>query len=230
MSMPQQPMNPYDSPDQYRPGMSTGAKVLLGLGIGCGVLVLVCCGGLMIGSYFVGRNLERAMSEDPQTIRAVTASIVDIDIPPLLAPAFSLDLNIPFMDRKFMSIAAYAYERDGSDPQNEHPRSVLALFQMSENLADPDAMKTQFESQMREAGRKNWEEAKLESQEIIEHEVNGILEQFTFGKGKRDKDGREVWQASGAFDGKGGPAMLFLQFDVEDFTEEEARGVIASMK
>ena len=60
--------------------------------------------------------------------------------------------------------------------------------------------------------------------------MNGGAAQFTFGKGKRDKDGREVWQASGAFDGKGGPAMIFMQLDAEDFTEEQARGVIDSMR
>ena len=39
-----QPMNPYDTPEHSRPGMSGTTKVLLGMGIGCGVLVLLCCG------------------------------------------------------------------------------------------------------------------------------------------------------------------------------------------
>ena len=63
------PVNPYDSPETVRPGMSSGAKVLIGLGIGCGVLVLLCCGVFGVSMYFFGRSFN--MSEDPATVRRV---------------------------------------------------------------------------------------------------------------------------------------------------------------
>lgn len=230
MSTTPPPMNPYDSPENFRPGMSTGTKVLLGLGIGCGVLVLLCCGGLTIGGYFVGRSMQEAVSEDPQQIAAVTSSIVDMTVPEPLAPVFSMDFTIPIVNQKAMSMVVYTHKRDGGTPKQENPDSVLVIFQMSENFGDRAQLKAQFEAQMNQSGRKEWEEAELESEEIIEHEVNGSPAQFTFGKGKRRKDGREVWQAGGAFDGKGGPAMFFMQLDAEDFTEEQARGLIESMR
>jgi hypothetical protein len=185
---------------------------------------------MMVGGYFFGRSMQEAISEDPQEIAAVTKSIVEIDVPAPLAPVFSMDFTIPIVNQKFMTMAMFAHQRDGSAPKEKEPDSLLVLFQMTENIGDRGAMKAQFEAQMQESGRKEWEEVQLENEEIIEHEVNGSPAQFTFGKGKRDRDDREVWQASGAFDGKGGPAMLFMQLDAEDFTEEQARGVIDSMR
>jgi len=230
MSSTPPPVNPYDSPENFRPGMSTGTKVLLGLGIGCGVLVLLCCGGMMVGGYFFGRSMQEAISEDPQQIAAVATSIVEIEIPEPLAPVFSMDFTIPFTNQKAMAMVVYAHKRDGGTPKGENPDSVLVMFQMSESFGDRGALKAQFEAQMQQSGRKEWEEVQIENEELIEHEVNGGPAQFSFGKGKRDKDNREVWQASGAFDGKGGPAMLFMQLDAETFTEEQARGVIDSMR
>ncbi len=40
-----QPTDPFGVPPQPKPGMSTGAKVFLGLGLGCGVVLLLCCAG-----------------------------------------------------------------------------------------------------------------------------------------------------------------------------------------
>ena len=73
------PVNPYDSPEMARPGMSSAAKVLLGLGIGCGVLVLLCCGGFIFTGVYFTRSIQQAMSEEPDTIRRVADSIVAID-------------------------------------------------------------------------------------------------------------------------------------------------------
>jgi hypothetical protein len=225
MSMPE-PMNPYDSPEPAKQGMSGGAKVLLGIGIGCGVLVLLCCGGLAIGGYFFGRNLQQAISEDPEKIREVTKSIVDIDVPPPLEPKMSLDFTIPFANQKMMTMAIWG---DGIK-EEKRPESVLILFQMDSDFANREALKAQFEMQMHQQNRQEWEEVELENEETIEAEINGSPAQFTFGKGKRKGDEKEVWQAMGAFDGKGGPAMLFMQLDAEKFSEEQARGTLSSMK
>ncbi len=230
MSMPE-PMNPYDSPGPVKQGMSGGAKVLLGVGIGCGVLVLLCCGGLGIGGYFFGRNLQQAISEEPETIREVTKSIVDIDVPPPLEPKMSLDFTIPFANKKMMTMAIWTDEAsDKAKSKGEQPESVLILFEMAGDFANREALKAQFEAQMHQSGRNDWEEVQVESSETIEAEINGSPAQFTFGKGKRKRDDKEVWQGMGAFDGKGGPAMLFMQLEAEKFSEEQARGTISSMK
>ncbi len=224
MSMPEQP-NPFDSPETVRPGMSGGTKVLLGVGIGCGVLALLCCGGFAIMAFTFGRSFSHAASDDPETIRKVTESIVSIEIPPPLKPQVSLDWTMPIVNRKMMTMAIY-----GDKAQHENPASVVFLFQMDSGFANRDMLKGQFEQQLHQSGRQDWEEVELEKSEEITMEINGSAAEFKFGHGKVRDDDREVWQAIGAFDGKGGPAMLFMQLDSDDFTEEQARAIIRSMK
>lgn len=222
MSTPE-PINPYDSPPPARSGMSSGAKVLLGLGIGCGVLALLCCGGLAITGIFFGRSFSQASSTDRATVQAVSDSIVELQVPPPMAPQFSLDWTMPFVNRKFMTMAIYADKAEGEDPN-----SMLFLFQMDGELATRDLLRAQFEQQLQQSGRKNFEEVFVESPETIAIDIHGTTADFEFGQGKRD-DGHEVWQAIGAFDGKGGPAMLFMQLDTKQYDEEQARAILHSM-
>ncbi|MEX0979176.1 MAG: hypothetical protein WDZ48_10005 [Pirellulales bacterium] len=215
------PINPYDSPETVRPGMSGGTKVLLGLGIGCGVLVLLCCGVFGIGGYFFGRSVQHAMSEDPATIRNVTDSIVTIEIPPPLEPKMSLDWTMPILDRKVMTMAIYGDKQD---------HSGLVLFQLAEDLGDREAMDMQFRNSLRQSGRSQWKEVELKASETFKTEINGSPAEFTLGVGKDEKSGREVAQATGTFSGKGGPAMLFLQVNAKDFTKDQVMEILKSMK
>jgi hypothetical protein len=221
MSQPSPPGNPYDSPETVRPGTSGGAKVLIGLGIGCGVLVLLCCGIGGIAAFFFGRSFQQAMSEDPATIRRVADSIVTIDVPEELEPEVSVDFTMPFINRKMMSLAVFA---------DRHEHSALVLFQLAEGFGDAETLRTQFNQSMRESGRRQVEEIAVEESETIKAEINGSEAEFTVGRGKTKEGGREVWQATGAFEGKGGPAMLFMQLNAEDFTKEQVTEVIDSME
>lgn len=215
------PVNPYDSPETARPGMSSGAKVLLGLGIGCGVLVLLCCGGGGITIYYFGRSFQNAMSEDPATIRKVTDGIVTIDVPKELEPKMSLDWTMPFVGRKVMTMAVYADKK-------EH--SSIVLFQIDEELGNTEGMKAQFQQSLRESGHQQWNEVHLDESETFETEISGEEAEFTYGSGNDKNSKRKVWQATGSFAGKGGPAMLFMQLNAEDFDKDRVLEVLKSMK
>jgi hypothetical protein len=214
------PVNPYDSPESVRPGMSSGAKVLLGLGIGCGVLVLLCCGGFGIFIFYFGRSVQRATSEDPTTIRQVTDSIVTIEVPEALEPKFSLDWTMPIVNRKMMAMAVYA---------DKAKRSSLVVFQISKDLGNPEMMKSQFQDSLRQSGQREWKEVHLEESETFNTKINGGDAEFKIGKGKNES-GKEVWQATGAFDGNGGPAMLFMQLAADDFDKDQVMAILKSMK
>jgi hypothetical protein len=219
-SQPVPPINPYDAPETARPGMSSGAKVLLGLGIGCGVLVLLCCGIGGVSLYFLGRNLQKGMSEDPATVREVAENIVTIEVPESLEPKMSLDFTIPFVNRRMMSMAVFA-------SQDKH--STLVLFEVDQSMGgNEEVMQAQFKDAMRQSGREHRGEVELEEPEDVEAEINGNQTEFRFGKGKHEN--REVWQATGAFSGKGGPAMLFMQLDAETFNKEQALDILHSMQ
>lgn len=223
MSMPE-PINPYDSPGPVKQGMSGGTKVLLGVGIGCGVLALLCCGGLGIGGFFVARNVQQAVRTEPDAVIETTKRIVAIEIPEPLKPEMAIDqLSIPFVGT--MNMATWTQQEGPEAP----PKSALVLFELDNKTVTQEMLKAQFEMQMQQSGQHEMKEVSLESSEVIEQEIGGKAAQFTFGKGKQPHDNREVWQATGAFDGKGGVALLFMQLEAASFTEEQARAIIASM-
>jgi hypothetical protein len=213
-------VNPYDSPET-RPAGSGSSKVLWGLAIGCGVLVVLCCGGVGLSGFLFYRSMN--LSQDAADVRAVTESIVTIEVPPELEPKVSMDWTIPFVNRKMMSMAIYGDDKD---------HSGLVLFQLDEGMggANRDAMEAQFKQQMRQSGEGEMADVKIEEPETFKTTINGEETEFTYGQGKHEKDGREVWQASGGFAGKGGPAMLFMQLDGTSFSKEQVVGVLESMK
>ena len=198
--------------------MSGAAKVLIGLGIGCGVIVILCCGGFIFTGVYFARSVQQAMSEDPATIRGVTERIVAIDVPAELPPMMSLDWRIPFVGQMMMAI------------YGETEQSGLVIFQLETDMGNAEDMKVQFEESMRRAGRGEMREIPLEESEMFETQINGQAAEFRLGKGKRHESGDEVWQATGVFEGKGGAAMLFMQLDAEEFSKDDALAILKSMK
>jgi hypothetical protein len=191
----------------------------LGLGIGCGVLVVLCCGCLGISGYMMARSFQP--SEDPAKIQEITDSIVDITVPPELAPRVAIDWVLPVVGRRMMVLAVYGDKAD---------ENHLVLLQFGDEFGSNEAFKQQWEDALRESGHKGWEEAKLEESEEFKTEINGQPATFNVGKGKEGKSGAEVWQAMGSFQGKAGPAMLFVQLRAANFTKEQLLAILQSMK
>lgn len=215
-----QPMNPYDTPEHSRPGMSGTTKVLLGMGIGCGVLVLLCCGFFGASTFWLVRTAQQALTEDPNEIRRLTDTIVAIKIPESLPPKAGMDLSLPIVGTKFMTWVAYGVEDD---------RNGLFLAQFAEGLVKEEDMRTQWKDSMRQSGQHEWDDIKVEESDKVDIPINGSPATFTISKGQDSKD-KEVWQVMGSFHGKGGPAMLVLKVDTEDFSREQLSEILNSMK
>jgi len=200
--------------------MTTTGKVFLGLGIGCLVLVLLCCGGLGLVGFFFGKSFQNATSDDPVVIEGVTDSIVEITVPPKLEPKGSVKWVVPFVNKEMLTLVFYG---DAGD------KSVLALIQFGADLGDNEAMKEQWQDSLREASQKDMKEVELVESEEFKIEINGSPATFIVGKGHNEHK-KDVWQAMGPFEGKGGSAMLFMQLDAEEFTKEELMEILHSMK
>lgn len=211
-----QPTNPFDSPQQppqARSGMSSGTKVLLGLGVGCGLVLLLCCGGFAGFSYYIARNFQQVT--DPAQIGTIADGIVTIEVPDYLKPKMGLDGSIPFVGS--VKLAVFGDDAD-------HNTLVLTEFVGGEGAAGQ-----QFDQAMREAGHQGPQEVEVTDSEEFKTTINGQEATFIVGQGKHHND-REVWQATGAFEGKSGPARLVLQLDAEQHTKEELLEILHSMK
>lgn len=216
-----QPMNPYDPPEYNRPGMSGTAKVLLGVGVGCLVFLILCCGFFGFSGYMMARMAKNSIIKDPDEIRRVTADIVNIEIPASLPPKFGVDMKVPIFGTTLITGAAYG------DP--EHGTGLL-LGQFAANVMDEETMRTQWRQSMRNSGENDWEEdVDIQESETHETEVNGEPAKFKVARGKSRTQG-EVWQVAGGFRGKSGSAFLIMKVKSDEFTKEQVLAILDSME
>jgi len=216
-----QPMNPYDSPEPARTGMSGTAKLLMVLGITFGVLGLLCCGGIGGGLFWSYRLLKNSMSEDPATIHRITDEIASIEIPESFEPKVSVDFQVPFTGQK--SIKWVAYE----DAAHE---GSLMLAQFDEAFGDEASMREQLRISVRDSGRGDRDDIDVKTSEKYESEINGAPAKFTIAEGTRRNTSHEYWEVVGTFRGKEGPAILIFTMKAADFSKEDVMKVIHSIK
>jgi hypothetical protein len=215
------PMNPYDAPEPERRGMSGTSKVVLAFGIGCGVLLLLCCGVIGIGGYFAANYAQDSFSEDPAKAREVTDEIAQINIPDVLEPKASIDARVPFTGERLMTWAFYA-SADGED--------FLILAEFGPMLADTGDLEREVRKSMRESGTVNDEEVDVIESETYDTKIHDEDASFQIAKVEGRNSGNEYWQATGQFTGDGGPALLILRLSAEEFSKEQVLDIIKSME
>jgi hypothetical protein len=223
MSMDQPYMSPEGMPPYQKPGMSTGTKVLLILGIVFLVLVLLCCGGGVFVFWAGASYMKDAISDDPQVVRRVTGEIVDIEMPDELEPQFSMDMKVPFSDERFMVMVGYGDQAKGT-------AVMLASFGKEFAAQGQAQMKDQMEQQLRQRGVAP--DQNLGPQEVTEREieVRGEPVKFAFATAKDPESGKERIMVNGAFQGETGPVMIMVFADPEVLSEEEIVEMIESIE
>jgi hypothetical protein len=189
------PQWPYQQPPKA--GMKGSTKFLIGAGIGCGVLLLLCCGG-GVGVVYYG---SRSMSNDPQAVRQVTDSMIAMDIPPEFHPAMSFGM------KWFFTMALWQDDR-GNQIILGTPGSVISG-------RDQAQVAEQMEQSMRrqEQGKRGFVAQRSEQRNL---KIRGADVPFTFGRGKDRDTGRERLQISGAVQGKEPLVWLVVLTDPKD--------------
>lgn len=221
MSMSPPEMTPEQMQPQKR-GMSTGAKVLIALGIVFLVLFVLCCGGVFLVGYLGVSYFGETISQDPAKIATVTDEITQIEIPEGLSPQMSMDMKIPFTDQRIMVMAVYADE-----PSN----STLVLMAMGEQFAGQNEaqMKQSAEQQLRQQGMQQ-EEVLIEESYQKEVEIRGEQATFNILKGRGAESQAARIQVTGVFRGEDGPVMLILNADATKFGEQQVIEMIDSIR
>jgi hypothetical protein len=213
------PMNPYDAPDVQPGGMSSTTKVLLAFGIGCGVLMLLCCGVLGVGGFALYRFARSTVSEDPARIREITAEIVTIEIPAKLTPKLAVDVPMPFTGVRMMRGVVYTGAAD---------KSVLMLGDVNDQFEGD--VQTQLEEAMEGRDRRDRDGFDVLESEPFDTTIHGEPARFTVARVKRRRSKEEAWRVEGSFRGGGGPAIILLDAASKDFSKDEVMQMLQSMK
>jgi hypothetical protein len=209
--MSMNPNWPTDPPKKA--GMGTTAKVLLWLGGGFLVLGLLCCGAGAVIFY----KVKGGFSEDPTVVAQKTQEIVDWQVPADFKPKFSLDM-LTMMTMVFYEV--------------EPAKGVLMIGQFGKMFEgqDKQQLEDQMKNSMRQQGKGGGKELQIEEQQTHKFTIHGKETDFVFAKAKDPDSGREMWQVTGAFEGKGGVAFMLLQVERDEYTEEELKELIGEIK
>lgn len=226
MSNAPPPINPYDVPP--RTGMTGTGKVLLFGGIGCVVVLLLCCGAFGVFAVMGVRMVANAQVTDEQELRDLTADIVTIKVPDQLKPRIGINMRVPIFGMQMVSGAIYSDkvidEHSGDDFSDSN---VLILGQMGQAFADNPDMKRQLDEFSRRGEVDDFHEKEVDSLDIL---VNDEPATFMVRKGTQGEGGPERWIVTGSFQGKGGPAVFFLSVKADEFSKDQVLEIITSMK
>ncbi len=226
--MSMDPNDPYQAPaDQSgAPQKGGGSKLLMGLGIGCGLMLLLCCGG-GVAVFMVGRSAFHVETV-PAQVAAAAEDITDMDVPPGFEPKTAVSVKIPFTSKKVMSMAIY---------EGPSKKGMILVAEFGEGMpgnADPENMRLQIEQSMRQQQQQQNQGAKKLQMEGDAKEVTVTVRgeecTFTIQRGKAGNE-QEFVQVEGTFTGKeGDPAFLLGQLPASDFSEEDAEAFVKSIK
>ena len=194
-----------------RPGMSTGAKVLIVLLSIAGLAVLLCCGvGLWVWSTGTFEVVET-----PEAAAETTQEIVSIEIPETFQPKQSMN----------MGLLGYGFEMAIYETEGGEAGLVIG------EMRGLPAGNAQPEMQMRQALQQQdgQGELKVNRTETREFEIRGQDVRFEFAEAVDDA-GKEFRIVSGGFPTEDGQGFLLLQVPVEEYNEEVVVEMIESIK
>jgi hypothetical protein len=208
------------------PARKSGSKVWLIVGVGLGICVLLCCGGVVAFFVYAGSQVANMMSTDPTVIRTSTAEIAAIDVPADIPPKFRFDVG--FAGQRH-SLLVY-YVAPGSDNQVWLAASGNALAPMRDQ---PDQLRIQLESQLDQqtqtAQTQPMKSLSGTTSREVEITVNGKASKINVVEGT-DSTGKKLTQADGMFEGKTGPTLIKMQLESDKYPPEKIDAILKSIK
>ena len=220
---PNAPQDPYASPQAaQKPGMSSGAKLLLILGILFLLCVILCCGGMAFVFWRASAYMEDAVSTDPATIDQRRGELLEIQVPEGFKPEMSIDMAVPFTDSRLMTIVGYEGNSGNS----------FVLVGIGDILSDmpKEQMEQEIDNSLRQQGigqpdpGTDWEVSEKE------FDIGGKPTKFAYHTAKNEDGEPTRYHVTGMVDGKRGPVLIVLTVDVDEMSEEEIGQIIESIK
>ena len=215
-----------DQPPPPRPASGGGTKLLLGIAIGCGVVMLLGCAGLFVAVYFAQQWFKESMSQDPAVVRQATAQMAEIEVPQGLAPSASFTPSLPFgkAQSPLPNFVIYA---------DQASNSMLMLTSIG-NRAHPQAraqMQQQMDDAFRQRGNASSQDFQSEESHVKEIKIGDQTAKFVVSKGRSANSKQNRIVVQGTFDGNSGLlVMLMFMGDADKYDEPTLVKMLESIK
>ena len=201
------------------PRQGGGGKIWLFLGLGCGFVLLLCCG---VGGFMVYQVRENfAPVNDPAGVTAMAQGIADVEVPAGFRPATGFKFTIPFTDQSMTMVVFQAENNQGG--------VFLCEFSAGFGAGNQEQFKQQMEQSLNQQGHGTKQLQVLETR-TIEVTIHDEPATFNIQKAKDPNDNREYVQVIGVFKGKSGTSMLMAQLPADQYTEDDAEKLVRSIK
>lgn len=200
----------------------SGSRFWLFLGLGCGGLLLLCCGGGLIGTVLIGKNSMQMTQNDPAAVQQKASEIADFDLPDGFQPDTAISISVPFTGQTLMSMVSFT-------PPDKQGMVFLTAVGTIAAGADRDQVRHDVEQRMNQQGMgaKNLD---VEESRDLELEIRGKPAKFRIQKARDPQTKQDYVQFDGVFEGKQGAAVLIGQVKADDFTEDDAEQLLRSIK
>ncbi len=176
--------------------MGCGFKILIAALV-FGVLLII---GVCAGGYFLFQKIQEGATTEPAKVREISQSIVEVDVPNQLPPAFAIDLSM--MGNSF-SMAIYADQIGGS----MWVMSVPTPYEPDKARVE-DVLRQMEQQQQHKPPEQKQKVIRIDKSEKIERQVNGRIAKFLVASGK-DELGVPHTQVTGIFESATGSLGMF---------------------
>lgn len=197
-------------------GMDTTTKVVLIMLTVGGVGLFLCCGGLMLGGWFVARSVSNSITMNPPDVRKATAEIADIEIPGEFEPKQSMRL-----DMLGMKMAMYG------KPDSPEPQIIIMQSRFMSDSMDEQRKKEMMDSMRQQAGVSASDDGESAG-EVRDIEIDGKKVPFQFNTVKQN--GRQTQQIMGLVPLKSGMVMIMVIIPEEQYDEETVLQMLKSIR
>jgi hypothetical protein len=195
--------------------MSRNTKTVL---IVIGALLALCvCGCLVLGvvsPMVASMFLSQSVASDPADVAAIGSKIADFETP----PGYSSEFGMSFM----------GFDLVGLTPGEPGSAAVIFLMQIP-GWANAD--QASMEQQLRQSIEQQFDNQEMQLETVDETTVT-IRDQpvtMTIQEGTT-AEGESVRQMTGVFQGKGGPVLLMILGDRENWNQATIDQFLASIR
>jgi len=210
-----------DAPPKKRGGFNW----LLGCGLGCGVMVLICCGGVGILAYQMVKLFNDSLTEVPEEIVAISDRVATFDRPDSFEPVLGAKFDIHLFGQNLVATGAIFA------PKGKEGLFVLAEFGEAFAGNSADYLKMQMKSVIEQTGRNPESTIDFDGEpQEVAIIIRGEEQTFQFTRGKDIKNDQEYIQVLGDFPGEKGPAVVWGILPLEDYSEQDIVDIIQSIK